>query len=401
MAYRPHRPLTLHLQYLIELMQNRFLRRFVWFAIIAAIIVTLILFLGSLLNSKKPAAPANTAATSSALAFTREEIMQVTAVELKQTLALSGSLRAVEQASVKARVAGDVREVMAREGEAVKAGQILVRMDTTEYQAKVDQARGNLNAARAQMDIAIKNRDNNRALLDKGFISRAAFDNTASQLAVAQANVDAARGALDVIQKLLNDTVIRAPISGLIASRNIQPGEKISVDYRLFDLVNLKKMEMEAAVPANEISRIKLSQKVSLHVEGMPETFTGQVTRINPGTQTGSRSILVYIQVSNPLDLLRMGMFAEAQLTLQTKTDVIALPMSAVRKDSNGAYVYAIEAGKLIKKPVTLGMEGRSDEEPRVEIISGLRLNDQIIKNDMGNLRPGTAVHIAQQADKK
>ena len=401
MAYRLHRPLTLHLQYLIELMQNRFLRRFVWFVIITAIIVTLILFLGSLLNSKKPAAPANTVATASALAFTREEIMQVTSVELKQTLALSGSLRAVEQASVKARVAGDVREVLAREGEAIKAGQILVRMDTTEYQAKVDQARGNLNAARAQMDIAIKNRDNNRALLDKGFISRAAFDNTASQLAFAQANVDAARGALEVIQKLLNDTVIRAPISGLIASRNIQPGEKISVDYRLFDLVNLKKMEMEAAVPANEISRIKLSQQVSLHVEGMPETFTGQVTRINPGTQAGSRSILVYIQVSNPLDLLRMGMFAEAQLTLQTKTDVIALPMSAVRKDSNGAYVYAIEAGKLIKKPVTLGMEGRSDEEPRVEIISGLRLNDQVIKNDMGNLRPGTAVHIAQQADKK
>lgn len=401
MAFRPHRPLTLHLQYLIELMQNRFLRRFVWFVIIATIIVMLILFLGSLLNSKKPAAPANTVATASALAFTREEIMQVTSVELKQTLALSGSLRAVEQASMKARIAGDVREVLAREGEAVKAGQILVRMDTTEYQAKVDQARGNLNAARAQMDIAIKNRDNNRALLDKGFISRAAFDNTASQLAVAQANVDAARGALEVIQKLLNDTVIRAPISGLIASRNIQPGEKISVDYRLFDLVNLKKMEMEAAVPANEISRIKLGQQVSLHVEGMPETFTGQVTRINPGTQAGSRSILVYIQVGNPQDLLRMGMFAEAQLTLQTKTDVIALPMSAVRKDSNGAYVYAIEAGKLIKKPVTLGMEGRIDEEPRVEIISGLRLNDEVIKNDMGNLRPGTAVHIAQQADKK
>ena len=382
-------------------MQNRFLRRFVLFAVIAAIIVAIALFSGSLFKPKKPAAPANTAIASAALEFTPAEIMFVSAVELRPTLALSGSLRAVEQASVKARIAGDVREVLAREGEAVVAGQILVRMDTTEYQAKVDQARGNLNASKAQLDIALKNRDNNHALLDKGFISRAAFDNTASQLAVAQANVDSARGALEVVQKLLNDTVIRAPMSGLIASRNVQPGEKVSTDYRLFDIVNLKKMEMEAAVPANEIGHVKLGQQVSLHIEGMPETFKGQVTRVNPATQAGSRSILVYIQVSNPQDLLRVGMFAEAQLTLQTKSDVFALPMSAVRKDSSGAYVYAIEAGKLIKKPVTLGMEGRTGEEPRVEITAGVTSNDQVLKNDMGNLRPGTAVRIAQPVASK
>lgn len=382
-------------------MQNRFLRRFVWFAVIAAIIVAIALFSGSFFKPKKPAPPANTAVAAAALEFTAEEIIVVAPVELRQTLALSGSLRAVEQASVKARIAGDVREVMTREGEAVAAGQILVRMDTTEYQAKVDQARGNLNASKAQLDIALKNRDNNLALLDKGFISRAAFDNTASQLAVAQANVDAARGALEVVQKLLNDTVIRAPMSGLIASRNVQPGEKVSADYRLFDIVNLKKMEMEAAVPANEIGHVKLGQQVSLHIEGMPETFKGQVTRVNPATQAGSRSILVYIQVSNPQDLLRVGMFAEAQLTLQTKSDVLALPMSAVRKDSSGAYVYAIEAGKLIKKPVTLGMEGRTGEEPRVEITAGVTSNDQVLKNDMGNLRPGTAVRIAQPVASK
>ena len=382
-------------------MQNRFLRRLVWLAVIVVIIAIIIAISSSLLKPKKPVAPVNAPLASAALEFTQEEIISVSAGKLEQTLALSGSLRAVEQASVKARIAGDVREVMAREGEAVKAGQMLVRMDTTEYQAKVDQAKGNLNAARAQMDIAIKNRDNNRALLDKGFISRAAFDNTASQLAVTQANVDAARAALEVIQKLLSDTVIRAPISGLIASRNVQPGEKVSVDYRLFDLVNLKKMEMEAAVPAHEIGHIKLGQQVSLLIEGMPETFKGQVTRINPSTQSGSRSILVYIQISNPQDLLRAGMFAQAQLTLQTKSDVYTLPVSAVRKDSSGAYVYAITAGKLIKKAVVLGMEGRSSDEPRLEITTGLSSGDQVLKNDMGNLRPGTTVHIAQQASNK
>ena len=379
-------------------MQNRFVRRFIWFAVIAAVIVALALWSGSLFTAKKPAAPANSVAAPAALEFMPEEIFTVAPVELQQTLALSGSLRAVEQASVKARIAGDVREVLVREGEAVTAGQIVVRMDQTEYQAKVDQARGNLNASKAQLDIALKNRDNNRALLDKGFISRAAFDNTASQLAVAQANVDAAHGALEVVQKLLNDTIIRAPIAGLVASRNVQPGEKVSSDYRLLDLVNLKKMEMEAAVPANEISHIKLGQQVRLHIEGMPEAFKGQVARINPSTQQGSRSIPVYVLVSNPQDLLRAGMFAEAQLTLQTKSAVLALPVSAVRKDSSGAYVYAIEADKLTRKSVTLGLEGRSGDEPRIEVATGLKHNDRILKNDMGNLRPGTVVRIAQPA---
>ncbi len=379
-------------------MQNRFVRRFIWFAVIAAVIVALALWLGSLLTAKKPAAPANSVAAPAALEFMPEEIFTVAPVELQQTLALSGSLRAVEQASVKARIAGDVREVMVREGEAVTAGQIVVRMDQTEYQAKVDQARGNLNASKAQLDIALKNRDNNRALLDKGFISRAAFDNTASQLAVAQANVDAAHAALEVVQKLLNDTIIRAPITGLVASRNVQPGEKVSSDYRLLDLVNLKKMEMEAAVPANEISHIKLGQQVSLRIEGMPEAFKGQVARINPSTQQGSRSIPVYVLVSNPQDLLRAGMFAEAQLTLQTKSAVLALPVSAIRKDSSGAYVYAIETDKLTRKSVTLGLEGRSGDEPRIEVAAGLKHNDRVLKNDMGNLRPGTVVRIAQPA---
>ena len=235
-------------------------------------------FFRSLAPSSNPSAAKNAAptATTSAiknttLEFLPQEIFKVTPIELKQTMALSGALRAVDQASVKARVAAEVREVLVREGESVTAGQILVRMDTSEFQARVDQAKGNLHAMRAQLEIASKNRDNNRALLDKGFISRAAFDNTASQFAAAQANVESAQGALDIVQKLLNDSVVRAPISGLIAVRNVQPGEKVSTDYKLLDIVNLKKMECEALVPTSDIPKIKIGQSVLLHIEGLEE----------------------------------------------------------------------------------------------------------------------------------
>lgn len=386
-------------------MQNRLPRRLLFIVVILVVIGIAMSFILSPSKPSNPAATPTTTATNTpkntTLEFLPQEIFKVTATELKQTMALSGALRAVDQASVKARVAAEVREVLVREGESVTAGQILVRMDTSEFQARVDQAKGNLHAMRAQLDIATKNRDNNRALLDKGFISRAAFDNTASQYAAAQANVEAAQGAFDIVQKLLNDSVVRAPISGLIAMRNIQPGEKVSVDYKLLDIVNLKKMECEALVPTSDIAKIKIGQNVILRSEGLAEEFIGTVTRINPATQAGSRSIAIYIQIANPHDLLKAGMFVDAQLILRTKANVIAIPQTAVHKESSGTYVYAIENNLIVRKNITLGQDGRSGEDALIEITSGLHAEDQIVKTDMGNLRPGTAVRITQASANK
>ena len=367
-------------------------KRSLWLILLLIVIAGAVLLLKPKKTAPLPTSP--TAQATAVIEFLPQEITTLTPLDLQQTLALSGALRAVEQVSVKARVAGEVREVLVREGEAVKAGQVLVRMDTSEYQAKVDQSRGNLNAARAQLDIATKTRDNNLALLDKGFISRNAFDNAASQFAVAQANVDAARGGLEVVQKSLNDTVIRAPITGLVAMRSVQPGEKVSPDNRLLDIINLQNMELEAAVPTSDIGQVALGQQVTLRVEGLSTAFRGRVTRINPSTQTGSRSVLVYVQVPNPQALLRAGMFAEGQLTLRSKAGVLALPPGALHKESNAVYVYVIEEGKLIKKIVTPGIEGRQGDDSNIEIIDGLRAGAQVIKNNMGTLRTGSAVRI-------
>ena len=347
------------------------------------------------LSPKPSAKPVQVSVAQPTLEFLPREIFTAAPVDLLQTLALSGALRAVDMASVKARLAADVREVMPREGESVRMGQIVVKMDATEYQARVEQARGNLNSARAQLDIATKNRDNNRALVEKGFISRNAFDNYASQYAAAEANVDAAKGALDVAQKSLNDTVIRAPISGQVSVRYVQPGEKVSADNKLLDIINLRKMEMEAAVPTSDISRVALGQRARLRIEGLQQEFIGKVVRINPATQAGSRSVMVYVQVDNPESLLRAGMFAEAQLVLHTKSGALALPQNAVRKDGNGAFVYAIENHRVVRKPVTTGLTGRIGKDYMTEIVSGLDFGAQVISTDMGSLQPGTLVRVA------
>ena len=370
--------------------------------IILILLALLVIGIG-IIKARTPSRPAPVIATkteTSALEFLSQELFTAAPVDLRQALQLSGSLRAFDLASVKARIAGDVREVLVREGEAVSAGQVIVKLDATEYAARVAQARGNLNSAQAQLDIALKARDNNAALVDKGFISKNAFDNSASQFAAAKANVDASQAALDIVQKSLNDTIIRAPIAGLVSVRSVQPGEKVSADNKLIDIVNLQKMEMEASVPASDVARVAIGQSVRLNIEGMSETFEGKVVRINPSTQAGSRSFSVYVQVANPGNLLRAGMFAEAQLTLNSKRGILALPQSAVRKDGSGTYVFTIENGKIARRPVTVGIDGLTGNEYRTEILSGLEPGAQVIRTDMGNLTPGTLAHITQTAPK-
>lgn len=361
------------------------------------LLVFLIAVGGAAAMAKKRAQPAVPAvpAEPAALEFLASDVTQVQARDLRQTLALSGSLRAVNQVAVKARVAGEVREVLVREGEAVKAGQVLIRMDDPDYQARLKQAKGALAAAQGQLEIAAKARDNNHALLGKGFISKNAFENAESQFAIAQANVDSARGAVDVAQKSLSDTVIRAPMSGLVSSRTVQPGEKVSADNRLLDVVDLRQMELEAAVPTSDIMHIALNQEVLLKVEGLPSQISGRVARINPATQTGSRSILVYIQIDNPQGLLRVGMFGEAQLTLAKKTGVLTAPQSAIRDNAGSSHVYAIENGLLAQKQVTLGIRGNDGTGDAVEITGGLADGARIVRNNLGNLRVGTRVRIA------
>jgi len=339
-----------------------------------------------------PASAKNSAPAT--LEFLSSEIVTAAPADLKQVMLLTGTLRAVDQVTVKAKVAAEVRAVMVREGEAVKAGQVVVKMDTAEYDARVAQARGNLNNARAQFEIATKTRDNNLALVDKGFISKNAFDNSASQYAAAKASVDAAQGALDIVQKSLNDTISHAPISGLVSVRYVQPGEKVAVDSRLIEIVNLQKLELEAAVPSSEITQVAIGQTVSLRIEGLPQSFEGKVVRINPSTQTGSRAIPVYIQVANPQNLLRVGMFADGRLLLRNQSGVLTLPQSAVRTVNDGNFVFAVVNNKIERLPVTLGNSGLVGDEPRIEITGGLAFGAQVIRTDMGNLVPGTAVRF-------
>lgn len=374
-------------------------RRALWLTAIAVLLAGLLASWLSMSQGKKPASVAVAVISAPpTLEFLTSDIAQAQLQDLRQTLTLTGALRAVNQAVVKARVPGEVQSVLVREGETVQAGQVLVKMDVREYEGRAAQARGALQAARAQFDIAAKTRDNNRALLEKNFISKTAFDNAQSQFELARANVDSARAALDVAQKTLSDTVIRAPIAGIVSSRSVQPGEKVSADNKLFDVIDLRTMELEAAVPTSEIMAVKLGQEVQTNFAGLPAPVPGTVVRINPAIQAGSRSILVYVRIDNPQGQLKAGMFGDARLTLVKKQGVLTIPQSAVRSDAGNSTVYAIQNGMIVRKPVRLGLRGSSETEPSVEVLEGLAAGERVVRVNLGELRPGTVVKVNDAA---
>lgn len=339
------------------------------------------------------AAPPDT--TSAVIEFAPDDLTAVSRRTLSETLPLTGSLRAVTQAAVKSKVAGSALDVLVREGDAVRSGQILVKIDARDYVARAEQTRGQMAAMSGQLDIAKQTLDNNRVLVEKGFISKNAFDTAASQYAIARANLDAAKAALASSNLSLADTVVRSPLDGQIASRSVEPGEKVAVDAKLFDVVDLRTLELEAPVPVGEIGRVRVGQPVTIRFDGIDAPVHGAITRINPAAQAGSRSIMVYVQMANPTGTLRVGMFGTGTIAVGSRPDVLVVPATALRSDGARRSVYALAGGKLVEQTVQAGASGMAEGAVWTEIVGGpLVVGQQIVKNNLGSLRIGSEVRI-------
>jgi membrane fusion protein, multidrug efflux system len=319
--------------------------------------------------------------------------------EMLQGLAISGSLKAVNSAFIKARVAGELQALSVREGDAVKAGQVIARIDASEYQSRVRQAREQAESARAQVNVAQRQYDNNKALVDQGFISKTALDTSLANLNAAQATYKAALAGVEVAAKAVEDTVLKSPISGQVSQRLAQPGERVGIDSKIVEVVDLSRLELEASLGANESMDVRVGQSAELQIEGSRQTVQAKVVRINPSAQAGSRSVLVYLGIDNAGGTsppLRQGLFAQGTLGTQAAS-LLAVPVSAVRTDKPAPYVQAVENGQVVHKAVELGARGTSEGEALVAV-KGLADGTMVVLGNIGALREGTKVRFTQIA---
>lgn len=343
--------------------------------------------------SRKAEAPAvPTARSNLALDLAPTDVVIARTLPLARTLDVSGGLKALNSAVIKAKVAAEVKSLTVREGDSVKAGQVLGRLDTTELEWRVRQAEQTASSARAQLDIAKRTLENNRALVAQGFISPTGLETSVSNESAAQANHLAAMAAVELARKSRNDSVLTAPIAGLVSQRLVQPGERVPVDAKLLEIVDLSRLELEAAVAPEDAVALRVGQSAQLQVDGLSTPVSARVARINPSAQAGSRSVLVYLAVDGQA-ALRQGLFARGRIATE-QAQVLALPLSAVRTDLAQPYVLVVDAGKVVLKLVKLGFRGEVDGQPWVAVTSGLAEGAPVLTGSAGAVRDGTPVRM-------
>ncbi len=354
-----------------------------------------------------PAARAGTAgaAATAAIELASTDLYTVRSGTIARTIPVTGTLTPVERTTVKTKVAGDIVELVVREGETVRKGQLLARLDPTDLELRVREREAQLRSAQAQLAQAQRTLANNRRLLERQFISQNAFDNASSAVDVASAARDAATAQLNQARKALADTRVAAPMAGIVAERFAQVGEKLPADARILSLVDLSRMEIEAPVPASEIAAVRIGQPVALSIEGIDGQQAGRVARINPGTQAGTRSVPVYIALAFAAGetRVRAGMFAQGRLALQERRDVLVIPLAAIRDAGGRQFVYLIDDGRLAERDLRVGLRDESAPAGQggvglAEVLEGLQAGDSIVGVNLGTLRTGSRVTISPSA---
>ncbi len=401
------------------------MKRSLRWALVAGVVVLAALGVMRVVSSRqaqqKAAAQAQASRQDAPLELAASDVYTARVITLAQGLPVSGALKAVNSAFVKARVAGELQGLAVREGDFVTAGQVIARIDVSEYAARVRQAQQLASSAKAQADVAQRQYDNNQALVNESFISKTALDTSLANLNAARASYQAAVAGADVASKSVLDSVLKAPIAGQVAQRLAQPGERVAVDTRVIEIVDLNQLELEAALSASDGAQVQVGQAAELRVEGSSQVVMAHVARINPSTQAGSRNVLAYLRIDAPgtpksvavpiaarSGALRQGLFAQGTLAT-LRTELLAVPVSSVRTDKPAPYVQALEAPTaadaapgaspsrvVVHRSVTLGQRGTAGPggEP-VVAVTGLTNGATVLRAAVGALREGTRVTTA------
>lgn len=341
---------------------------------------------------------------------------------LENAPVVSGKLEPWQSANIVAKVPGKVAAVHVEVGSSVRAGDVLVTLENTDLAARVEQARAGVAAAESALAnassalviaesayrVAEANFQRGKQLLEQGVIPPAAFEaeyelkyrQAQEQLKQAQEQVERglpaqlaqARAALSLAESAYNDSLIRAPISGVVTARNINPGEMASSTVPVVSLANLEKVLVKASVGESLVNQLKEGQKVRVKIQAAQEQlFEGVITSVAPSADPASKAFPVKIQIDNPRQVLKPGMFAEVQLAAGQK-EALLVPREAVVKDGERSFVWVVRDGRVAKKAV---QAGESDGK-RIVIAEGLGEGEEVIVAGQESLQEGAAVEVAE-----
>lgn len=343
------------------------------------------------------AAEADAAATETATVG-NENIAVVTSGVLQNGPTVSGNLEPERQAMIRAQVGGSLLQTYADEGQAVRAGQTLARIEGGGLQDTYLSARAGVTAASSSADIANRELARSQKLLAAGAIAERDIEQSRRTAIAANAALADARARLSTAAKQVGNTNVTSPMSGIVSERPVSAGDVVQPGTALFTVVDPSSMRLEGAVPSEALSQVKIGAPVSFTVNGYPgKSFTGRVTRVNPTADPATRQVRVFISIPNAQGTLVGGLFANGRLAAESRTGLVA-PVTAVDSRSNVPAVFRIKGGKVERVPVTLGLRDEGSE--KIEIASGVQAGDTLLLGAAQGITPGTIVKVSTPSDK-
>jgi len=345
---------------------------------------------GEASDAKSEAAPAPTTVGT-------ENVVVVSQAELASGPSISGNLQAAQEATVRAQIGGTVLQTLVDEGSRVGTGTLLARIDDRTIRDQYLSARSAVTSAQSAADVAQRNLERNERLASAGAIADRDLETSRSQNVAAQSQLADAKARLTLQEKQLSDAQIKAPFSGIVSKRSVNGGDVVQPGGEMFTVVDPTSMRLEASVPANQLSAIKVGSPVSFSVSGYPDRgFTGKITRVNPIADPTTGQVRVVVALPNASNNLVGGLFAEGRVASERRNALVA-PTSAVDVTGVKPFVIRLKDGKVERVEVELGL--RDEESERVEIKNGLTKGDTLLIGAARGISPGTPVRVSNPSD--
>ena len=333
------------------------------------------------------------AAANDVMSVGTEAIAVVRAEEIRSGPALSGSLSAENQVTVRSEVSGAVLQTLADVGASVREGQDLARLDDSGIRDSYLSAKSGVTTAETSLQIAEREVQRAEALSKAGAIADRQRDQARNALSAAQSMAADARARLANAQKQLDKTVIKAPISGVVSARSVNAGDYMSPGGPAFTIVNPSTMRLEASVSAEDLAAIRLGAPVEFMVNGYgSRKFSGRITSINPVADPATRQVRVIATIPNQGGTLVGGLFAEGRVASEARTSTV-VPSGAVDERGVRPTVMRLKGGKVEKVEVTVGIRDQTTET--VEVRSGLIAGDTVLLGAARGISAGTKVKVS------
>lgn len=341
-----------------------------------------------------PPASGGNARGGGSIVLSSADIHKVATGLIEEGAAISGNLRPIETVSIRARLEGDLTQLLVREGDVVRSGAVMAQFESTEQEAALRSAEADEIAARTEAETAQWNLEQTRDLFKAGAVAERDMRAAEQGAATANARRAAAESRVRAAASLSRDTRVTSPVNGVVERRNVENGERVTRGEELFTVVRSDVLELTAAVPARRANTLRRGQAVRFSADG--RAIEGRISRVSPTIDLASQSVTVYVEVPNRDLSIKGNAFATGQVIERALPGQLLVPQSAIRQASAsadiGAFVWKVERGALVSAPVTLGIV----DEARgvVQVLGGLAAGDEVVVGNVGMMGAGMQVQV-------